>query len=70
MSQLHDVIIAFITSTLLLTVVNAGREKQGDPRHWEYIIVGAGPAGLQLGHLLQRANRDYVILERSNISGR
>jgi thioredoxin reductase len=29
----------------------------------EYLIVGAGPAGLQLAHHLQRAGRDYAILE-------
>jgi thioredoxin reductase len=29
----------------------------------EYLIVGAGPAGLQLGHHLQQAGRDYAILE-------
>lgn len=35
----------------------------------DYIIVGAGPAGLQLGYFLQKAGRDYVILEKTNISG-
>ncbi|MBO2464749.1 ATP-binding protein [Actinomadura violacea] len=29
----------------------------------DYLVIGAGPAGLQLGHLLQRAGRDHVILE-------
>lgn len=29
----------------------------------DYIVLGAGPAGLQLGHFLERAGRDYVILE-------
>ena len=35
----------------------------------QYCIVGAGPAGLQLGYLLNRENKDYIIFERSNISG-
>ncbi|MFD9889705.1 NAD(P)-binding domain-containing protein [Amycolatopsis sp. NPDC059027] len=33
--------------------------------HHKYIIVGAGPAGLQLGYFLERSGRDYLILERS-----
>ena len=30
----------------------------------EYCIIGAGPAGLQMGFFLQLSGRDYVILER------
>ena len=37
--------------------------------HHDYIIIGAGPAGLQLGYYLQRAGRDYVILERDAQAG-
>lgn len=29
----------------------------------DYIIIGAGPAGLQLGHLMQEHEEDYLILE-------
>ncbi|MEV5327948.1 NAD(P)-binding domain-containing protein [Nonomuraea sp. NPDC052634] len=29
----------------------------------DYLVIGAGPAGLQLGHFLQQAGRDYLILE-------
>jgi len=35
----------------------------------DYILVGAGPAGLQLGYFLERAGRDYVILERADRAG-
>jgi len=38
-------------------------------KHWQYIIVGAGPSGVQLGYYLHRAQRDYVVLEKANISG-
>ncbi|CAJ1413948.1 unnamed protein product [Effrenium voratum] len=31
----------------------------------KYCIVGAGPAGLQLGHFLKHQNRDYLIFERN-----
>ena len=30
---------------------------------FDYIIIGAGPAGLQLGYYLEKAARDYLILE-------
>lgn len=36
---------------------------------FEYLIVGAGPAGLQLGHHLSRAGRSYLILERGDSPG-
>ncbi|MEV0826049.1 NAD(P)-binding domain-containing protein [Nonomuraea rubra] len=29
----------------------------------DYLVIGAGPAGLQLGHFLHRAGRTYLILE-------
>lgn len=36
----------------------------------EYCIIGAGPAGLQLGYFLSKADRDYIIFEKSNNSGK
>ena len=36
----------------------------------DYIIVGAGPSGLQMGYYLKSANRDYLIMERGNVSGK
>ena len=35
----------------------------------DYLIIGAGPAGLQLGFFLDRAGRDYRILEASDRAG-
>ena len=35
----------------------------------ETIIVGAGPAGLQMGYFLAQAQRDYLILEASDRAG-
>lgn len=32
-------------------------------RSVEYLVVGGGPAGLQMGYFLQRAGRDYLIVE-------
>jgi thioredoxin reductase len=35
----------------------------------DYLVIGAGPAGLQLGHLLERAGRDYLIVEAGPAPG-
>ncbi len=35
----------------------------------DYAVIGAGPAGLQLGYFLQRAGRDYVVLEAGPTAG-
>ncbi|KAF4408014.1 MULTISPECIES: NAD(P)-binding domain-containing protein [Streptomyces] len=35
----------------------------------DYIVIGAGPAGLQLAALLERDGRDYVVLERGSGPG-
>ena len=35
----------------------------------DYLVIGAGPAGLQLGYFLERAGRDYLILEAGSAPG-
>jgi hypothetical protein len=35
----------------------------------KYLIVGAGPAGLQMGYFLQKSGLDYFILEKSDTAG-
>jgi len=35
----------------------------------QYCIIGAGPAGLQLGHFFKHAGRDFVIFERNQQAG-
>jgi thioredoxin reductase len=35
----------------------------------DYVVIGAGPAGLQLGYFLQQAGRDYVVLEAGPAAG-
>jgi thioredoxin reductase len=39
------------------------------PIYKRYIIVGAGPAGLQMGHYLETAGREYLILDKASTSG-
>jgi thioredoxin reductase len=34
----------------------------------DYLVIGAGPAGLQLGYFLEKANRNYLILEAGESS--
>src|SRR5215470_6652668 len=35
----------------------------------DYLVIGAGPAGLQLGYFLQQSGRDYLILEAGGTPG-
>ena len=35
----------------------------------DYIVIGGGPSGVQMGYLLETAGRDYVILERAERVG-
>ncbi|MEL7241158.1 MAG: NAD(P)-binding domain-containing protein [Cyanobacteria bacterium J06573_2] len=36
---------------------------------FEYLIIGAGPAGLQLGYFFEKANRNYLMLEADDKVG-
>ena len=36
---------------------------------FEYIIIGAGPAGVQLAYFLSQKGRDYAVLERNARAG-
>jgi len=35
----------------------------------DYLIIGAGPAGLQLGYFMRRKKRDFLILEAGSVPG-
>jgi thioredoxin reductase len=35
----------------------------------DYLVIGAGPAGLQLGYFFEKNHRNYLILERSDSPG-
>ena len=35
----------------------------------DYLIIGAGPAGLQLGYFFEKNGRDYLILEAGESAG-
>ncbi len=36
---------------------------------YDYLIIGAGPAGLQMAYFLDKAGKSYLVLERENQSG-
>lgn len=55
--------LMLLTASYPMTIVSLNRS-------WDYVIIGAGPAGLQMGYYLHQAKRDYVVLERSHRSGR
>ena len=37
--------------------------------HFQYIIVGAGPAGLQMAYFMERNQHDYLVLEAAAVAG-
>ena len=41
----------------------------GGVRHHDLIVLGAGPGGLQMARELDRADRDYLVLEREATAG-
>src|SRR5262245_28127194 len=40
-----------------------------DANEFDYVILGAGPAGLQLAYYLHKAERNYIVLERGSSPG-
>lgn len=35
----------------------------------DYLVIGAGPAGVQLGYFLEKAGRDYLIVDGAQVEG-
>ncbi|MBC6418842.1 MAG: NAD(P)-binding domain-containing protein [Prochloron sp. SP5CPC1] len=38
-------------------------------QHFQYLVLGAGPAGIQMGYYLENSGRDYLILEGGKSPG-
>lgn len=55
--------------TLLISCLLAPATRSDEDSHHEYCVIGAGPAGLQMGFFLQRTGRDYVIFEKADQVG-
>ena len=69
-----------LVSLLALFILSCGANE----KHHQYCIVGAGPSGervfdspclylrslgLQMGYFLQKAERDYIIIEKASVAG-
>ncbi|XP_059900380.1 FAD-dependent oxidoreductase domain-containing protein 2 [Gadus macrocephalus] len=54
---------------LLSAAIGLVRAVIDQPDRYDYCVLGAGPAGMQAGHFLAKANRNYVILERNSGPG-
>lgn len=46
------------------------RDMSAEALSKDYCVVGAGPAGLQLGSFMSTMGRDYVIFERGPVAGK
>ena len=69
----EKIIIILITIFLITSIYcksNKIKNTSIDYTHiYDYIIIGSGPAGLQAGYYLEKFNKDYLILEKSNSNG-
>ncbi|XP_069005534.1 FAD-dependent oxidoreductase domain-containing protein 2 isoform X1 [Embiotoca jacksoni] len=63
-------LVCFILFTLIGFVVSfSDNRHHNGTLHYDYCVLGAGPAGLQMGYFLSKAGRDYIILERNSGPG-
>ncbi|XP_002738362.1 FAD-dependent oxidoreductase domain-containing protein 2-like [Saccoglossus kowalevskii] len=42
---------------------------ESDKTHYEYIVIGAGPGGVQMAYFMEKAKMDYLVLERADGPG-
>ena len=60
----NDVLTAWVRGCVCVCAWVSGGEEA-----YDICVVGAGPGGLQLGHLLLGQGRDYMIFERNAAAG-
>lgn len=58
-----------LLSLLSLVISVLGEHSDFIIHHHDYCVLGAGPAGLQMGYFLSQSRRDYIILERNSAPG-
>ena len=61
--------LQFILALVLSRANRTLASNQDDPSSYEFCIVGAGAAGIQLSRFLQLANRNFIVLERHDQAG-
>ena len=54
---------------LLLLLIAVVASDPAERQFSRYIVLGAGPGGLQIAHYLESAGRDYVVLDRASSAG-
>lgn len=64
MSVIQPLFRLLCVLSLVLAGSGSGSGRNASMSH-EYCVLGAGPAGLQMGYFLSRSQRDYIILERN-----
>ncbi|XP_072299588.1 FAD-dependent oxidoreductase domain-containing protein 2 [Eucyclogobius newberryi] len=55
----------YLLCVLVGFIICSPQQHPNNTHHHDYCVLGAGPAGLQMGHFLSRNQRDYIILERN-----
>lgn len=60
-------LLLFILNGLVTSSVDDNQ--RNGTRRYDYCVLGAGPAGLQMGYFLSKTKRDYIILERNSGPG-
>lgn len=65
-SSLHHVILSILISLVHCSLAN---QHHNGTHRYDYCVLGAGPSGLQMGHFLSKAKRDYIIFERNSGPG-
>lgn len=64
--SLHLTCLLFLIDVIYIFAHN---HKDSSIHHYDYCVLGAGPAGLQMGYFLSKSQRDYIILERNSGPG-
>ncbi|XP_041855468.1 FAD-dependent oxidoreductase domain-containing protein 2 [Melanotaenia boesemani] len=63
-------LLCFILFNLIGFIITSFNDRHHNgTHHYDYCVLGAGPAGLQMGYFLSKAGRNYVILERNSGPG-
>lgn len=63
-------VFAIFIASICVNCDGTDREKSSLTSDFhQYCVIGAGPSGLQMGHFLERAGRDYIVFEKSNTPG-
>ncbi len=57
-------LITYILASFVAAAIGTSSSSAGAPEYHRYLIVGAGPGGLQLSHYLDTAERDYLVVDK------